>query len=61
MRRAIPLIFLLLTALTACGTRGPLTLPPPSAKTTQKPAPTLPASTQTTAPSKDLNTANIPD
>lgn len=39
MRRALPLLILLITALAACGTRGPLTLPPPVTKPAAKPAP----------------------
>ena len=54
MRRHLSLAILLaITALTACGTRGPLTLPPPQS--------TLPAANAKAAPAPaDLNTAKDP-
>ena len=55
MRRALLLLIPLLMALAACGTRGPLTLPPPAAQTAPKPPPS-----QTPAPANDLNTARPP-
>jgi predicted small lipoprotein YifL len=55
MRRALLLLIPLLTALTACGTRGPLTLPPPAAQTAPKPPPSA-----APAPANDLNTARPP-
>ena len=53
MRRAFPLL-LLVTTLAACGTRGPLTLPPPTAK----PPAAQPA--QKPAPADDLSTPRNP-
>ena len=55
MRRALLLLIPLLTALTACGTRGPLTLPPPAAQTAPKPPPSA-----APAPANDLITARPP-
>ena len=59
-------ILLLTTALTACGTRGPLFLPPVQKKpaNTSKPAPSNPSDTATAAtvptPAADLNTPENP-
>jgi len=56
MRRFFMLTVLLSTfTLGACGTRGPLTLPPPQSK-----APTAAAGSQPVLASIDLNTAKEP-
>jgi len=61
MRRSFPLAILLLTiALGACGTRGPLTMPPPRIK----PPATAPAPVTPAEPAEpiavDLNTPEDP-